>query len=119
MTASHVRVGIDLAATFVCALSVILIMADLTSPARPYAVLIAAVLGTGWALAGWLKLPDEAAYVGTVTLGIGFAVPIGLGVLLIESGYWHPLGDMAALIGAAGFLNFLQLLRDTRRIGDL
>jgi hypothetical protein len=112
-----IRVLVDLVAAFVCGVSVALILANLSSPVRPYAVLIAAVLGTGWAIAGWIKLPDDAAYVATVTLGIGFAVPLGFGVILIESGSWHPVGDMAVLLACAGLLNLLQLVRDTRRLG--
>jgi hypothetical protein len=116
VTAARLRLLVDIVLTFLCGLAVVLILANLSSPARPFAVLIAAVLGSGWALSGWIRLPNDAAYVGTVALGIGFAVPLGLGVLLVESGSWHPLGDMAALIGTAGLVNLALLVRDARKV---
>lgn len=116
MTTARIRLVVDVVATYVCGLSVTLILADLSSPARPYVILVAAVLGTGWALSGWITLPADAAYIGAVTLGIGFATPLGLGVVLAEAGWWHPLGDMAALLGVAGLLNLALFVRDARKV---
>jgi hypothetical protein len=109
------RLLADLAATAVCATAAILILAGLSTPARPFAVLGGLVLGTGWSLAGWIKLPNDAAYVTAVTLAIGVAIPMGAGVILVESSWWHPLGDAAALLCGAGVLNLLQCLKDFRR----
>jgi hypothetical protein len=116
MIATRIRVLVDLVSVALCGVSVALILANLSSPARPFAVLLATVVGTGWALSGWINLPDDAAYVGTMTIGLGFAVPIALGVLLVEAGYWHPQGEMAVLLGGAGVLNVLLLIRDARRL---
>jgi hypothetical protein len=114
MNASRLRLLTDLVATFVCGTAAVLILADLRSPARPYLVLFGLVIGSGWAVAGWIKLPSDAAYIGSVLLGAGLAVPLGVSVLLIEGGWWHPIGDAAVMLCVAGVLNLMQSVRDAR-----
>ena len=114
--AIRVRLIMDTLTTFVCAVALILVAGDLGSPARPAAVLIGVVIGSGWALAGWIKLPADTAYVATITLAIGCAVPLAIGVLLVESDWWHPIGDVAVILGVAAFVNLVQFVRDTRKV---
>lgn len=107
--------------TLVAGTASALVFDQVASPARPVFVLVGLVLCTGWAVTGWLPLPDEAAYVGAVTFAIGVAIPIVVSVLLVRAHYWHPLGIAGALLVAAaaidGALAVRYLLHGSARDG--
>ena len=115
MNALRIRILADALTTFVCGLSLVLILARLGSPARPVLVLAGLVIGSGWALVGWIDLRDDFSYVAAITLAVGVAAPIAISVVLVESNWWHPVGDSAAILAGAAALNLGQLLRDGRK----
>lgn len=88
-----------------------MILANVSTPSRPYVVLIGLVLGSGWAVVGWLDLRPEPAYVGSITLAVGMAIPIAVSILLILSSWWHPVGVSGALLAVAAGVNLLLVVR--------
>lgn len=106
-----VRLLVSALAAAICAAGAVLVLAGVTSAARPAVVLAGLVLGTGWAITGWLRLPTEPAYIGSVTLGTGVAVPIALAIILVLSKYWHPVGASGALLAVAAVVNAALVLR--------
>lgn len=107
---------ISAAGALVCALGASLVFANAHSPLRPWVVLVGLVLGSGWAVVGWLDLALEAAFVGALTLGAGVAVPIALSIILVVGGWWHPIGASGALLVAAAAVNLLLGLRSAVRV---
>jgi uncharacterized membrane protein AbrB (regulator of aidB expression) len=108
------RLLTDVIAAVVCTAGAAVILADVTSPLRAGIILIGLVLGTGWSLVGWIPLPRDAAYVGAVLLGVGFAVPIVVSVVMVEAGWWHPIGTVVVLLCAAAVLCAALTVRDLR-----
>lgn len=110
-----VRLLVAVAATAVCAAGAAIVLAGVHTPARPYVVLVGLVLGTGWAVVGWLTLPQEAAYAGALVLGVGVSVPIAVSILLILSHWWHPVGASGALLAVAAGVNGVLIARSALR----
>jgi len=106
-----VRLLIAAAAAAVSAAGAALVLAGVTSPARPYVVLVGLVLGSGWAVVGWLNLRPDAAYIGSLTLAVGVSVPIAVSILLVLSSWWHPVGVSGALLGVTAGVNLLLVVR--------
>jgi hypothetical protein len=110
-----VRLLVAVAAMAVCAAGAVIVLAGVHSPARPYVVLVGLVLGTGWAVVGWLSLPSEAAYAGALVLGVGVSVPIAVSILLVLSHWWHPVGVSGALLAVAAGVNGALIVRTILR----
>jgi hypothetical protein len=108
------RLTVDAAAAFICALGAAFALADLRSPARPAVVLAALVLGVGWAATGWLGIAD-AAYAGTVALATGVAIPMLVGLLFVELHWWHPVGTAGVLLALAALVSVATFVLDRRR----
>lgn len=104
-TARTIRQVVDVLLGALCAVGAALVLADLASPARPAVVLVGLVLGSGWAVVGWIPLPDEVAYSGGLALAAGVAVPIAVSVVLVEGHWWHPVGASGAVLAVAAGLN--------------
>lgn len=111
------RALIDVVALAVCAAGSALALLDVRTPARPYVVLIALVLGIGWATTGWLRV-SEPAYAGTLVLAAGVSIPILVGVFFVEIHWWHPVAVAGVLLAAAAAGNVAALARDLARMGS-
>jgi hypothetical protein len=70
---------------------------DLLGPARPYGLLIAALLVPGGALLTWLGVDDVLTAVG-LAVGLSLAVEIVGSLALVWSTYWHP-SSLALVLG--------------------
>lgn len=106
-----VRLLVAAACAVVSLAGAVIVLGGVSSPARPAIVLVGLVLGTGWSVVGWIRLPREVAYVASLTLAVGVAVPIILSILLVESGWWHPVGSSGALLATAAGVNAALIAR--------
>jgi hypothetical protein len=80
-------------------------------------VLIAVVLGIGWAAAGWVRTRD-IAYAGTLVLAAGVAIPMLVSLFFVEVHWWHPVGTAGVLLLAAALVNALYLVRRARQASE-
>ena len=67
----------------------------------PFIILTGAVLGTGWALAGWLDTRD-AAYGASIAIAAGIALIILISIVSLEVAWWHPAVTVGVTLAAAG-----------------
>ena len=113
-----VKLGADAAALVLCAVGAALVLADVHTPLRPGVVAAALVVGTGWAATNWMDLP-ETAFAAGVSLATGLSICFFFALLLVEIGWWHPVGSAGGLLVAGAVGNALALARDTTVRGTI
>jgi hypothetical protein len=69
-TARGIRLAVDVVTAAACLAGCVIVFNDVHTPMRPVLVLAALVLGSGWAICGWMDL-HEFAYAGAITVAAG------------------------------------------------
>jgi hypothetical protein len=110
----NVKIAVDTLAALVCAAAAVVVLADVHSAARPALVLVALVVGTGWAATCWIDL-EEVAFAATVALGTGLAALFLYGLFFVEIGWWHPVGSAGVLLVVTAAVCVMAIARDVTR----
>ncbi|MGO8872561.1 MAG: hypothetical protein ACLQPH_14380 [Acidimicrobiales bacterium] len=108
----QVKLGVDTAATVLCAVGAILALADVRTPIRSGLIATALVAGTGWAATNWMDL-TEVAYAASVSLAGGLSIYLFYALFFVEVGWWHPVGSVGTLLIAAAVGSALAVVRDS------
>ncbi len=113
-TLRKVRIAVDATVALLCVAASVVVLADVHSPARPALVLVALVVGTGWAATCWIDLED-AAFAATVALATGLACLFLYGLFFVEIGWWHPVGSAGVLLAVTAAICAAATTRDATR----
>jgi hypothetical protein len=110
----NVKITVDVVVALLCAAASVVVLVDADSPVRPALVLVALVVGTGWAATCWIDL-DDVAFAATVALGTGLAGLFLYGLFFVEIGWWHPVGSAGVLLAVAAAVCVAAIARDATR----
>jgi hypothetical protein len=89
--------SISFALAALCALGSALVLSGSHSALRSYVVVVALVVGTGWAATVWIDITD-AAYAATITLAVGLSFMFFFALFFVEIHWWHPVGSIGLLL---------------------
>lgn len=106
-----IKMAVSLVMAALCALGAALVLSGSHSPLRPYVVVVALVLGTGWAATAWFDIAD-AAFAMTITLAVGLSVLFFFGLFFLEIHWWHPVGSIGLLLAVAAVPSLLAGARE-------
>lgn len=84
-----------------CVLAGLLVAFDVHVRVRPPLVLAAMIGGPGWALCGFLRV-RERVLVWSVAIGVGLAVNVTLGLAMVATHRWYPVGASVLLLFGSG-----------------
>ncbi len=96
--AARILCSVGLSNAVVSISAAVFTLADWHNAARPYVVLVALLVGTGWAIVGWIDVACEFSYLASVTLATGLGVAILLSICLVVLRWWHPAVSVGALL---------------------
>ena len=85
----YVALVLVLSGVAACAFSVLGTTGGLLGEVRFFVTVGFLVLGPGWAAAGFLRRAP-AAHVWLLTVGVGMAVTLLAGQIMVSTGYWRP-----------------------------
>ncbi len=88
------------ALAMVCVAAGVMVLANSSSSVRPPLVLLGMVVGPGWALCGFVRLPDKTL-AWALALALGISINIAIGLLMIADDRWHPVGATIVLLFAS------------------
>ena len=95
-----IKMGVSFTMAVLCALGASLVLSGSHSFIRPYVVVVALVVGTGWAATAWFDITD-AAYAATITLAVGLSIVFFFALFFLEIHWWHPVGSIGLLLAFA------------------
>lgn len=72
-----------------CVMSVLNVTGGLLGDVRMVLTTLSLILGPGWAAAGFLRRAP-AAHVWLLTVGVGVAITLLAGQIMVSAGLWHP-----------------------------
>ncbi|MFC4947689.1 hypothetical protein [Pseudonocardia sp. GCM10023141] len=82
-----------LAGIAACALCALGVTGGLLGDTRLYVTITFLILGPGWAAAGFLRRAP-AAHVWLLTFGVGVAVTLLIGQIMVSATFWQPQGAL-------------------------
>jgi Zn-dependent protease len=80
-----------------CIIAALFVACDVHLSVRPPLVLVAMICGPGWALCSFLHMRDKGL-LWSVAISTGLAVNVTLGLAMIATNTWRPIGASALLL---------------------
>jgi len=109
-----IRLAIDVLTSTACTAGFVVVLANFHTPVRSVLVLVALVIGCGWAVCGWMDLP-EFAYAIALTIAAGISLSMAVSMVAVELKWWHPNATVGVVLLLAAILNIAQTLGSLRR----
>lgn len=106
---------VDGIAAALCLVASIVVLTGTQGGLAAILVLTAVVLGSGWVLSGSLPYRSPSFSV-TLTLSVGIAVPIVVGMVCVGLGWWHPFGTVAAILVLSAAGNSIRCVARLRTV---
>ncbi len=110
----RVHLIIDVVLSLTCTAAACVVLTDIHTPVRPILILVALVIGCGWAICGWLNLPDFG-YSAALTIATGISLWIAISMGAVELKWWHPAVTVGVGLILATLSNIAQVPGDSLR----
>ncbi len=107
----NIKMVVSFVLAALCALGSALVLSGSHSHFRSPVVIVALVVGTGWAATAWFDITD-AAYAATITLAMGLSIVFFFALFFVEIHWWHPVGSIGLLLAVAAVPSLVAGVRE-------